>query len=156
MKFVFGIEFGKCFGIGFLLNVIKILFVKLVYELLFRISKNVKEEMTPLSENNFTVEEIEEQNKKIDEFIKKYRKKCLIYIGIIIGLMILFGYISVNYIWTFTKARVGIILRFIFSFILSIIICAFLCFIISIILFFGKKYSKKYLITCYNYLKIIY
>ena len=155
-KFVFGIEFGKCFGIGFLLNVIKILFVKLVYELLFRISKNVKEEMTPLSENNFTVEEIEEQNKKIDEFIKKYRKKCLIYIGIIIGLMILFGYISVNYIWTFTKARVGIILRFIFSFILSIIICAFLCFIISIILFFGKKYSKKYLITCYNYLKIIY
>ena len=112
--------------------------------------------MTTFSENNLTVEEIEEQNKKINEFIKKYRKKSLIYIGIITGLMILFGYISVCYIWTFSKARVGIILRFIFSFILSIIICAFLCFIISIILFFGKKYSKKYLITCYNYMKIIY
>ena len=155
-KFVFGIEFGKCFGIGFLLNVIKILFVKLVYELFFRISNKEKEEMTTFSENNLTVEEIEEQNKKINEFIKKYRKKSLIYIGIITGLMILFGYISVCYIWTFSKARVGIILRFIFSFILSIIICAFLCFIISIILFFGKKYSKKYLITCYNYMKIIY
>ena len=155
-KFVFSKEFGICFGIAVLLNVIKILVVKFIYGVLFRISKSTKEYLSPTNENLVIKEENEGRNKNKEKFMEKYKKKSLIYVGVITGLMFLFGYISVCYIGTFINTKIGILLRFIISFILSVIICLILCLIIVTCLYYGKKYKNKILITCYNYMKIIY
>ena len=155
-KFVFSKEFGICFGIAVLLNVIKILVVKFIFGVLFRISKSTKEYFSPTNENLVIKEENDGRNKNKEKFMEKYRKKSLIYVGVITCLMFLFGYISVCYIGTFINTKIGILLRFIISFILSIIICLILCLIIVTCLYCGKKYKKNILITCYNYMKIIY
>ena len=128
------------------------LFIKLIYGLLFKISYAAKEDLSP-----FYLES-QKDNKSIKRmvYLKKYRKKALIYIAIILALMILLGYISICYFGIFKNTKAAIIIRFFIAFIFSIIICAILCLIVVIIFHFSRKSNNKCLQITYRIAKIIY
>ena len=135
------------------------LFIKFIYEKLFRISSAVKGELSPFVKEKEETEEKEENNaktRKRNAYIKKYNKKSLIYIATLFIVMILLAYISICYIGIFKNTKGGLILRFIISFIFIIIFCAFFCLIIVTIYHFLRKKKNGYLKMAYNICKIIY
>ena len=156
MKYVFSKEIGKSFSCAIIGNIFKIICIKLVYGLFFKISNKQKEELSPF--NNRVISEEENNNilQKREEFLKKYRKKSIIYIIIVIALLFLFGYICISYIGTFPNTKIGILLGFILSVIWSFIFCAFICLIIVMIYYIGKRFDIKCFITSYKWVKIIY
>ena len=153
-NYVFTKEFGKSACVALISNIFKMICVKIVYGLFFKISEKTKEELSPSGEIN--VEDNNNLKQKKEEYFKKYRKKSVIYISIVVVLVLFFGYISINYIGTFPNTKVGILLSFILSVVLSIIFCAFICLIIVLFHFIGKKFNLGGFIICYNWLKIIY
>ena len=144
------------------------LFIKFIYEKLFRISQSAKEDLTPFgndesekSENEENEENTGKKEKSVrtikrNAFIKQYNKKSLIYIGIIFAVMILLGYISVCYIGIFKNTKGGVVLRFVITFIFSIIFCAIFCLIIVTIYHYMRKTGKNWLKTAYNIARIVY
>ena len=169
--YVFQKESGIIFSNVFIYLVIKMLFIKFIYEKLFRISQSAKEDLTPFANDESEKEEREENEEneekaekkeksvrtiKRNAFIKKYNKMSLIYIGIIFAVMILLGYISVCYIGTFKNTKGGVVLRFVIAFIFSIIICAIFCLIIVTIYHFMRKTGKNWLKIAYNICRIVY
>ena len=141
------------------------LFIKFIYEKLFRISQTAKEDLTPFAndesekdenEENGEKKEVSLKTKKRNAFIKKYNKKSLIYIGIIFAVMILLGYISVCYIGTFKNTKGGVVLRFVIAVIFSAIFCAILCLIVVTIYHYLRKTENKYLRLAYNICRIVY
>ena len=166
--YVFGKESGIIFADVFIYLIIKMLFIKFIYEKLFRISQSAKEDLTPFgndesekSENEENEENTGKKEKSVrtikrNAFIKQYNKKSLIYIGIIFAVMILLGYISVCYIGIFKNTKGGVVLRFVIAFIFSIIFCAIFCLIIVTIYHYMRKTGKNWLKTAYNIARIVY
>ena len=140
-KYLFTNEFGKSFCCALIGIIFKMLCIKLIYGLLFRISNQ--------EYNNLDTQ-------KKEEFKSKYRIKSLIYFAIVFVFIFLFGFFSINYIGTFPYTKIGILLGFILSFILSFFLCALLCLINVSIYQLGKKYNLSCFISFYNCLKIIY
>ena len=132
------------------------LIIKFIYGKLFRISNAAKEELSPFGGHDSENEDKRSQNIKRNKYIKKYRKKSIIYISIIFALMILLAYISICYFGIFINTKGGMILRFFISFIFSIIICAILCLIIIIIYHFARKYDKRWLKRIIRICNLIY
>lgn len=153
-NYVFTKEFGKSVCVALISNIFKMICIKIVYGLFFKISEKTKEELYPSGELNFEAEN--NLNQKKEEYFKKYRNKSLIYISIVVVLIIFFGYISINYIGTFPNTKVGILLSFILSIVLSIIFCALICLIIVLLHYIGEKFNLGGFIMFYNWLKIIY
>ena len=151
-SYIFQKEIGIVFLLILIYIIIKMLFIKLIYGLLFKISYAAKEDLSP-----FYLES-QKDNKSIKRmvYLKKYRKKALIYIAIILALMILLGYISICYFGIFKNTKAAIIIRFFIAFIFSIIICAILCLIVVIIFHFSRKSNNKCLQITYRIAKIIY
>ena len=157
MKYTFGHEFPIIFLCALISNVIKILCIKIFYGThLFRISRTIKEDLSPFYERNINNDEFSELSKKRESFIINYSKKSMIYIALVILLLLFFGYVTVCYIGTFPNTFAGIILRFFISLILSFIICAFICFIIVVIYWIGKKLDLSCLICFFNFIRKIY
>ncbi len=141
------------------------LFIKFIYERLFRISQKAKEDLSPFvpeesekeeNEENVEKKEVSIKTKKRNAFIKKYNKKSLIYIGSIFAAMILLFYISVCYIGTFKNTKGGVVLRFIIAVFFSVIFCAILCLIVVTIYHYLRKTENKYLKMVYNICRIVY
>ena len=153
-NYVFTHEFGKSFLCALISNIFKIIIIKIIYWKIFKISQKLKNELTPTS--NMSEEEIKYILFKKKEYIKLYQKKAFIYILFALLFIILFGYISINYIGTFPNTGVGILLGFILSVVLSILLCALICFIIVLIHFFGEKCQSKCFKYLYKCLKTIY
>ena len=137
--YIFKKEIGTVFLLVLIYIVIKILFIKLIYGKLFKITYSAKEDLSPYGIES---EKDEDKSLKRREYLKKYRKKSLIYIVIILVLMILIGYISICYFGIFKNSKVGLAIRFVISFIFSIIICAILCLIIVLIYHCSRKKGK--------------
>ena len=152
MKYVFTKEIGKSFYCAIIGNIFKIICIKLIYLKYFRISKNTKIDLTPFDDNITNTEKI---NKR-ENFLKKYRKKSMIYIGIVIALVFLLGFFSINYIGTFTNTKLGIFLGFFLSVIWSIMFCAIICLIIVTFKFIGEKFNIHFFNISYKWMKIIY
>ena len=166
--YVFQKESGIIFADVFIFLIIKMLFIKFIYEKLFRISQTAKEDLSPFvneesenvekdeNEENVEKKEVSLKTKKRNSFIKKYNKKSLIYISIIFAVMILLGYISVCYIGTFNNTKGGVVLRFVIAVIFSVIFCAILCLIVVTIYHCLRKTENQLLKLAYNICKIIY
>ena len=149
-KYIFNHELSKVFLCTLISIIVKMVCVKLIYgKCLFKITYNIKEVLSPDNERNLNEDDYLELYKKRKKYIKKYWKKSLIFISIVIGLLLVFGYITVCYIGTFPNTFDGIILRFIFAIMFSFIFCAFICFIIVVLHHLGC-------LTCFNFLKKIY
>ena len=140
-KYLFAHEFGKSFYCALIGNIFKMLCIKLIYGFLFKVSSK--------EFNN-----LDEQKK--EEYLTKYRKKSIIYFIIVFIFVIVFWYISINYIGTFHYTKIGILLGFILSVILSFILCGLFCLIIVFIYFLGKKYNINFFIFCYKWMEKIY
>lgn len=156
IAYVLSKEISQCLICALICVVVKIILIKFIYGKVFKIPYEVKEEMSPYLERNLSRAESGEQCKKRNKFLAKYRKKSLIYISILLGVMFIFAYISICYMGTFINTREGILIRFIFSFVLSIAICAFICVIICLMFYFGKKHEIKCFKLIYRFLKIVY
>ena len=163
--YVFQKESGIIFADVFIFLIIKMLFIKFIYERLFRISQKAKEDLSPFvpeesekdeNEENVEKKEVSIKTKKRNAFIKKYNKKSLIYIGSIFAAMILLFYISVCYIGTFKNTKGGVVLRFIIAVFFSVIFCAILCLIVVTIYHYLRKTENKYLKMAYNICRIVY
>ena len=163
--YVFQKESGIIFADVFIFLIIKMLFIKFIYERLFRISQKAKEDLSPFvpeesekdeNEENVEKKEVSIKTKKRNAFIKKYNKKSLIYIGSIFAAMILLFYISVCYIGTFKNTKGGVVLRFIIAVFFSVIFCAILCLIVVTIYHYLRKTENKYLKMVYNICRIVY
>ena len=149
IKYAFRYNIGICCAIGIINIVFKMICIKLVYFLIFKIKKEIKDEFSPFVERNLNYIEMNELNKKKKNYVNKYKKRSIIFMIIIFILLIIFAYICICYIGTFSKSIYGILINFIISLIFSFIICAFLCCIISIFYWGGC-------IKIFNVLKIIY
>ena len=106
--------------------------IKLVYFVAFKVSSEMKEEISPFSQRNLTQTQTKELNKKKNKYLRKYKIRSIIFMIIIFILLLVFGYVCTCYIGTFPKAIYELLITFIFSVIISFIICAILCFIVSI------------------------
>ena len=155
-NYVFTKEFLKSFYCALISLVFKMICIKVIYNKIFKISVKDKEELNLFDNRVLNVEENNLIVQRREDLIKNYRKKSLIYIGIIVALMLLLGYISVNYIGIFINTKVGIILGFLLSIFLSFLFCAFICLIIVLIYYIGKKFQLQCFITVYCFLKKIY
>ena len=154
--YIFKKESGIIFLLAIIYVIVKMLIIKFIYGKLFRISNAAKEELSPFGGHDSENEDKRSQNIKRNKYIKKYRKKSIIYISIIFALMILLAYISICYFGIFINTKGGMILRFFISFIFSIIICAILCLIIIIIYHFARKYDKRWLKRIIRICNLIY
>ena len=131
------------------------LFIKLIYGKLFRISQSAKEDLSPFGGLDSEKEDDKEEKiMKRKEYLKKYRIRSLIYIGIVFILMIVIGYISICYFGIFKNSKVGMVVRFLIAFVFSIILCAILCLIVVIIYHCARK--NRCCKTTYKICKIIY
>ena len=155
-SYIFQKEFGFVFLLIIIYLVIKMIFIKLIYGKIFRIYYSDKKELSP--QGNFKKEKEEKDDKDIKrkEYIKKYKKKSFIYIGIIFVLMILFGFISICYFGIFKNSNVGMLFRFFISFIFSIVFCAILCLIVTFVYHLGRKNNNITLLKLYRIFQIIY
>ena len=149
MKYAFKYNIGICFAIGIISIVFKMICIKLVYFVIFKIKKEIKDEFSPFVERSLTQIEMNEINRKKKKYIKQYKKRSIIFMIIIFILLIFFAYISICYMGAFHKSIYGSLINFIISVIFSFIICAFLCCVISI--FYAGGCNK-----IFNVLKIIY
>ena len=149
MKYAFKYNIGICFAIGIISIVFKMICIKLVYFVIFKIKKEIKDEFSPFVERSLTQIEMNEIKRKKKKYIKQYKKRSIIFMIIIFILLIFFAYISICYMGAFHKSIYGILINFIISVIFSFIICAFLCCVISI--FYAGGCNK-----IFNFLKIIY
>ena len=159
-KYIFQNEIGICFLCTFIYLIIKMLFIKLIYDKLFNISHKDKFNVSEIkiiknSEDEENEEEEKTKNKKKVK-IKKYKIKTFIYFGILFIILLIAGFISINYCGIFDNSAVSLIIRFFIAFIFSIIFCAIFCLIITIIYHIGRKKKNKYLIKTYKVLSIIY
>ena len=153
--YIFKNEIGTVFLLVLIYLIVKMLFIKFIYGKLFRISHAAKEDLSPFGGIDSEKEEDKEDKIiKRKEYLKKYRIKSLIYIGIIFLLMILVGYISICYFGIFKNSKVGMVIRFLIAFVFSIIFCAILCLIVVIIYHCGRKH--RCCKTTYKICKIIY
>ena len=150
--YIFQNEIGLVFFITLIYIIIKILFIKLIYGKLFRISYTAKEDLSPFGLDS----EKDDKNIKRKAYLKIYQKKALIYIVILLVLMIILGYISICYFGIFKNTKASIIIRFFIAFIFSIIICAILCLIIVTIYHFGRKKKNKCMKIAYKIFAFIY
>ena len=154
-KYIFKKEFRTVILLAFIYLVIKMLFIKFIYGKIFKISYSAKEDLSPFGLDS-EKDNKDDKNNKRNKYLNKYRKRSLIYIGIIFILMILLGYISICYFGIFINTKGGMVLRFVISFFFSIIFCIILCLIIVIIYHFGRKYDSRFLKYAFRILKIIY
>ena len=113
-------------------NLFKMICIKLVYFVAFKISSKIKEEISPFSQRNLTQTQTKEVNMKKKKYLRKYKIKSIIFMIIIFILLLVFGYVCTCYIGTFPKAIYELLINFAASIIISFIICAILCFIVSI------------------------
>ena len=150
--YIFKKEIGIVFLLVIIYLIIKMLFIKFIYGKLFKISYSAKEDLSPYGMES---EKDEDKILKRKEYLRKYRRKSLIYIGIILALMILIGYISICYFGIFKNSKVGMVVRFAISFVFSIILCSILCLIIVIIYHFARK-GNKCLKKTYRICDLIY
>ena len=154
-KYIFQKEFGTALILAVISLVIKTLFIKLIYGILFKISYSAKEDLSPFGFES-EKDNKEDKSEKRKGYLKKYRKRSLIYISIILILMILLGYISICYFGIFINTREGMIARFFISFIFSFIFCAALCLIIVSIYHCGRKNNNMCFKITFRICRIIY
>ena len=154
--YIFKKEIAPCLICTAICIIIKMLFIKFIYNKLFRISHSAKEDLSPFGVINSEKDTNEEKNHKRELYLKKYRNRSLIYISIIFVIILALGYISICYFGIFKNTKAGMIVRFFISFVFSIILCAILCLIIVIIYHLGRKFNNKCLKTTYRWLNIIY
>ena len=155
-SYIFNNEIGSCFLCSFIFIIIKLIFIKIIYGIIFKISSIEKRELSPFMINDNEKEEYNNKILKMNLYLKKYKKKSLIYLIKIIIISFFFGYISICYFGVFKNTKIDMILRFIISYIFSIIISVILCLIVMIIYHFGTKYDNIHLKKLYNIAKIIY
>ena len=153
-KYVISNELGKSFLCAIISNILKMIIIKLIYWKIFKISYKLKKGLIPT--NNMSEEETKYILFKKEEYFKSYKKKAFIYIIIILSFIIIFAYISINYIGTFPNTRVGILFGFILSVVLSFLLCLLICFIIVSLHFLGQKCEVECLNYLYKFSKIIY
>ena len=139
----------QCLVVAIISIIFKMICIKIVYFVLFKISHKTKEEFSSSIQNNLNQTEIQEIANKKKIFIKNYQIKAIVFFIIIFILLFVLAYTSVSFIGTFPKIFIGILINFFISIIISFIFCAFLCFIISIFHWCGC-------FSIFNVLKIIY
>ena len=149
MKYAFKYNIGICFAISIISIIFKMICIKLVYFVFFKIRKEIKDEFSPFVERNLSKIEMNEINRKKKKYIKQYKNRSIIFMIIVFVLLIFFAYISICYMGTFHKSIYGILINFIISVIFSFIICAFLCCVISLFYVWGCN-------KIFNILKTIY
>ena len=154
--YIFKKESDILFILVLIYIVIKMLFIKLIYGKLFKISFKAKEELSPFGNIETEKEDNPDKNIKRKEYLKKYRRRSLVYIIIILVLLIIMGYFSICYFGIFKNTRINMIIRFVISFVFSIIFCLIICLIIVIIYHFGRKKKNNCLKITYKILNFIY
>ena len=147
-KYAFTHDLGKCLIIALINIVYKMICIKLVYFIIFKISPKIKEEISE-EKKNMSQLELKEINSKKKKYLKKYKIRSIIFMIIILILLLVFAYVSIFYIGIFRHSFINVLINSVISIIFSFIFCAFLCFIISIF-FIGRCRA------IFNVLKIIY
>ena len=148
-EYSFKYNIKQCLVVAIISIIFKMICIKIVYFVLFKISHKTKEEFSSSIQNNLNQKEIQEIDNKKKIFIKNYQIKAIVFFIIIFILLFVLAYTSISFIGTFPKIFIGILINFFISIIISFIFCAFLCFIISIFHWCGC-------FSIFNVLKIIY
>ena len=149
IKYAFKKDLAKCLIVALISIVFKMICIKLVYFVVFKISSKIKDELSTYEQKNLSKSELKKINSKKKKYLKKYKRKSIVFMIIIFILLLIFAYLSTCYVGIFKKSFANILINFVISVIFSFIICAFLCFIISILYIGGC-------LAIFNVLKIIY
>ena len=148
-KYAFEYNFGKCALIGLISIIFKMICIKLVYFVTFKIPNKIKEDIFPLNKKKLDQFQLKEIHRKKRKYLNRYKKRSILFMIIVLILLIVFAYVSIFYIGIFKHSFFGVLMNFIISVIISFIFCAFLCFIVSI-------FYRGGCLKIFNVLKIIY
>ena len=148
-KYAFKNNLGKCLIIALIAIVFKMICIKLVYFVTFKISSSIKDEISPYIERNMNQLEFKQFNSKKKKYLKKYKRRSIIFMIIILILLFVFAYISICYVGILKNSFATILINSVISIIFSFIYCALLCFIISIFYIGGCS-------GVFNVMKIFY
>ena len=147
--YAFKYNFGKCALIGLISIIFKMICIKLVYFVTFKIPNKIKEDIFPLNKKKLDQFQLKEIHRKKRKYLNRYKKRSILFMIIVLILLIVFAYISIFYIGIFKHSFFGVLMNFIITVIISFIFCAFLCFIVSI-------FYRGGCLKIFNVLKIIY
>ena len=157
VNYSFTKEFGRIIISAIIVNVFKIICIKIIYNNIFKISAENKEKMSPyIDRNNYSEKEKLILYLDRKEYLNKYKRNLIIYICVAIILNFVFALISVCYVGIFINTFYGLLIGFIFSIIFSFIICALLCFIIVLAYHLGNYFKSKCFNSFYKIMKKIY
>ena len=148
-KYAFKNDLVRCIIVALICVIFKMICIKLVYFVVFKISSEIKDELFSYEQKNLNKSEIKKINSKKKKYLKQYKNKSIVFMIIILILLLIFAYLSTCYVGIFKNSSANILINFVISLIFSFIICAFLCFIISMIYIGGC-------LRIFNVLKIIY
>ena len=156
ISYYFAEEFGTTICVSLILNIAKMIMIKILLYRVFKIGKNVKKLMSKSAEKGLTKEEVEELIIKREQYVEWYKKGLIIYFSILMGLTIFFGYICTCYGGVYKNSINYFLFGIFFSLIFCFIFCAAICFLIVGLYKLGKMYDSKCAISAYIVLSTLY
>ena len=156
ISYYFAEEFGTTICVSLILNIAKMIMIKILLYRVFKIGKNVKKLMRKSAEKGLTKEEVEELIIKREQYVEWYKKGLIIYFSILMGLTIFFGYICTCYGGVYKNSINYFLFGIFFSLIFCFIFCAAICFLIVGLYKLGKMYDSKCAISAYIVLSTLY
>ena len=156
ISYYFAEEFGTTICVSLILNIAKMIMIKILLYRVFKIGKNIKKLMRRSAEKGLTKEEVEELIIKREQYVEWYKKGLIIYFSILMGLTIFFGYICTCYGGVYKNSINYFLFGIFFSLIFCFIFCAAICFLIVGLYKLGKMYNSKCAISAYIVLSTLY
>ena len=139
IKYSFFEEYLRSIYCTIIINVFKIVCVKIVYNTVFKVSAENKEKMSPyIDRNNCSEKEKLKLYFDRKEYLNRYRRNLIIYIFVALILNVVFALISVCYVGIFINTFYGLLVGFVLSFIFSFVVCVVLCWIIVAVYHLGS------------------
>ena len=156
ISYYFAEEFGTTICVSLILNIAKMVMIKILLYRVFKIGKNIKKLMRRSAEKGLTKEEVEQLVEKREKYFEWYKKGLIIYFSVLMGLTIFFGYICTCYGGVYKNSINYFLFAILFSLIFCFIFCAAICFLIVGLYKLGKMYNSKCAISAYIVLSTLY
>ena len=156
ISYFFKKEFQISVYTALISNIIKMIFIKIIINWIFKITKKDKIIMKRSFEEGLSQEDLNDLQFKRVKYSKDYLRNIKIYFILLFAINIFVAYICICYGEIFTNSYIFFILSFFASYIMSFIFCMLLCFLIIIIYKIWSKTNYLMVITIYIILNKIY
>ena len=149
-------EFVKTLYISIIGNIFKMIIIKLVLYMVFKIGKNVKRLMSRSAEKALTKDEVEMLRMKREEYFTWYKRCLILYFCVLMALTILIGYICICYGVVYKNSINAFLFGIVFNIICSFVFCAIISFLIVSLYKIGKIADSKCVVSAYIVLSTLY